>query len=186
MQAARVAGLDDNRTALLAVAKEATPEAQVAKIGAISVAKNAAKAKNQAAATGAFEPKELKKGGDVADIHLTGAVNHFAEFCRAHSPALVVAGILPGEFSEVHVRITDIREWLGQFLIALDRVETTDIAAKAAEGPRGPDIVPPAKHEPLPAASDIWRDLDIPAVLDRRGKAPATENQNVSQIEVTS
>jgi len=31
-QAARDAGIDDNRTALLAVAKEATPEAQVAKV----------------------------------------------------------------------------------------------------------------------------------------------------------
>jgi ParB-like chromosome segregation protein Spo0J len=174
-QAARDAGLDDNRTALLAVAKEVTPEAQIAKVRAISSAKTAPKAENQPAATNALEV-----------THLIGAVGRFAEFCRAHSPALVVAGILPGEFSEVHVCITDIREWLGQFVMALDRVEATDMAAKAAEGPRGPDIVRPAKHEPLPAASDIWRDLDIPAVLDRRGKAPATENQNVSQIEVTS
>jgi ParB-like chromosome segregation protein Spo0J len=174
MQAARVAGLDDNRTALLAVAKEATPEAQVAKIGAISSAKTAATAKGRVAATNVVEA-----------TNLIGVVNRFAEFCRAHSPA-VVAAIPPGEFAELHVRITQLREWIGQFLMALDRVEATDMAANAAEGPRGPDIVPPAKHEPLPAASDIWRDLDIPAVLDRRGKAPATETQNVSQIEVTS
>jgi ParB family chromosome partitioning protein len=170
-QAARVAGLEDNRNALLSVAKEVTPEAQVAKVRAISSAKTAPKAVNQPAATNALEA-----------IHPIGAVDRFAGFCRAHSPALVVAGIPPGEFAEVHVCITDIRKWLGQFVMALDRVEATDITGKAAEGPRSPDIVPPAK---LPAASDIWRDLDIPAVLDRRGKAPATENQNVSRIEVT-
>jgi ParB family chromosome partitioning protein len=61
-KAAKVAGLDDNRTALLAVAKEATREAQVAKVGAISSAKTAAKAKNLA-----FEPEALKKSGDVTD-----------------------------------------------------------------------------------------------------------------------
>jgi hypothetical protein len=72
-QAARVAGLDDNRTALLAVAKWATPEAQLAKVGAISSAKTAAKAKNQTAATNVVEAN-----------HLTGAVNRFAEFCRAN------------------------------------------------------------------------------------------------------
>ncbi len=91
-RAARVAGLDNNRTALLAVANEATPEAQVARVGAISSAKTAAKAKNRAAATVAFEPKPLKKSGDVADTHLTSAVNCFAEFCRANSPASVAAG----------------------------------------------------------------------------------------------
>jgi ParB family chromosome partitioning protein len=54
-KAARVAGLDDNRTALLAVAKETTPEAQVAKVGAISSAKSAAKAKDQVATTNVVE-----------------------------------------------------------------------------------------------------------------------------------
>jgi ParB-like chromosome segregation protein Spo0J len=160
-KAARVADLDDNRTALLAVAREATPEAQVAKVGAISSAKTAAKAKNLA-----FEPKALKKSGDVTDTPLSGEVNRFAEFCRANSPASVA---VPGEFAEMRVRIAEIREWLGQYLTALGRGEATDIAAKAAEGPRGPDIVPPAKHEPVAAPSDLWRDLDIPALLDRRG-----------------
>jgi ParB-like nuclease domain len=166
-KAARVAGLDDNRTALLAVAKEATPEAQVAKVGAISSAKTAAKAKNPAAANVAFEPKALKKSDDVADTHLNGAVNRFAEFCRANSPASVA---VQGEFAEMRVRIAEIREWLGQFLTALGDGEATDIAAK---GPRGLDVVPPAKQEPVAAASDLWRDLDIPTFLDRRGKAPA-------------
>jgi hypothetical protein len=160
-KAARVAGLDDNRTALLAVAKEATPAAQVAKVGAISSAKTAAKAKNLA-----FEPKALKKSGDVTDPPLRDEVIRFAEFCRANWPASVA---VPGEFAEMRVRIAEIREWLGQFLTALGDGEATDIAAK---GPGGPDVVPPAKHEPLAAASDIWRDLDIPTFLDRRGKAP--------------
>jgi ParB-like chromosome segregation protein Spo0J len=127
-RAARAAGLDDNRTAL--------PEAQVAKVGAISSAKTAAKAKNPAASTVAVEPKALKKSGDVADTPLSGEVNRFAEFCRANSPASVA---VPGEFAEMRVRIAEIREWLGQYLTGLGRSEATDIAAKAAEGARGPD-----------------------------------------------
>ena len=142
-QAARIAGLDNNRTALLAVAKEATPEAQVAKVSAISSAKTAAKAENQAAATNIVEA-----------THLVGAVNRFAEFCRANSPASVAAGILPGEVAEVRVSVAVIREWRRQFFAALGRVEATDIAAKAAEGPRGPDVVPLAKHVPVVAARD--------------------------------
>jgi ParB-like chromosome segregation protein Spo0J len=178
-QAARVAGLDDNRTALLEVAKEATPKAQVAKVGAISSAKTAAKAKNPEASTAAVEPKALKKSVDVADTPLSGEVNRFADFCRANSPASVA---VPGEFAEMRVRIAEINEWLGQFLTALGRGEVTDIATNAAEGSRGPDIVPPAKHEPLPAAGEIWCDLDIPASLDRRGKGPADVSKPSTEV----
>ena len=39
-EAARESGLDNNRSALLTVAKEATPEAQVAKVGEIAAAKS--------------------------------------------------------------------------------------------------------------------------------------------------
>jgi hypothetical protein len=159
-QAARDAGLDDNRAALLAVAKEITPEAQVAKVVAISSAKTAAKAKDQVAATNVVEA-----------THLIGAVDRFAEFCRANSPARITAGILQGEVAEVRVSIAVIRDWLGQLVAGLGRVEATDIATKTAEHPQSPDIVPPAKHEPAAAASDLWRDLDIPPILDRRGKA---------------
>jgi hypothetical protein len=105
-RAAHVAGLDENRTALLEVAKEATPEAQVAKIGAISSAKTAAKAKNPAAC--------------------------------ANSPASVA---VPGEFAEMRVRITEIREWLGQFLTALGRGEATDIAAMELCSPHDAEVV---------------------------------------------
>ena len=35
------------------------------------------------------------------------------------------------------------------------------------------DVVLLAKHVPVAAARDPWRDLDIPPYLDRRGKAPA-------------
>jgi ParB-like chromosome segregation protein Spo0J len=166
-QAAHVAGLDDNRTALLAVAKEATPETQVAKVAAILSAKTAAKAKNQVAA-----PTNV-----VEATHAMGAVNRFAEFCRANSPPTVAAGILKGEATEVRLCIADIREWLSEFVTALGGVETTDITAKAAEAPRGPDIVPPAKHGLLPAAGDVWRDLDIPPHLDRRRKASADASE---------
>jgi ParB-like chromosome segregation protein Spo0J len=186
MQAARVAGLDDNRTALLDVAKEATPDAQVAKICAISSAKSRAKAKNKTVATVAFEPNELKKSGDIADIHLAGAVNRFVEFCRANSPASVAAGILPGKFAEVRGCISDISDWLGRFVTAMGCVEADGSAAKVTESPRGPDIVPPARCKPVAATSDLWRDLDFPAFLDRRRKAPAKENDNADQIEVTA
>jgi ParB-like chromosome segregation protein Spo0J len=168
-QAARDAGLDDNRTALLAVAKAATPAAQLAKIVAISSVKIATKAKNQAVANVPLEPKALKKSGEVADTHLISALNQFAEFCGANSPGWVAADVLPGEVAEVRVRIADIREWLGQFVTALDRVEAAEIAT-AAERPRHPDIVPPAKHEPVAAESDLCRYPDLPAFLDRRGK----------------
>jgi ParB-like chromosome segregation protein Spo0J len=166
-QAARDAGLDDNRAALLIVAKESTPEAQVAKVGEISSAKTAAKAKDQVAATKVVEA-----------THLIGAVQRFAEFCHANSPAAVNVGILPSEVAEVRVSIAVIKEWLGQLVAGLGRVEATDIATKAAKHPRS--SIPPAKHEPVAAASDLWRDLDIPTYL-RRGQArfnasnPSTE-----------
>jgi hypothetical protein len=97
--------------------KETTPEAQVAKVGAISSAKSAAKAKDQVATTNVVEAH-----------HLTGAVNRFAQFFRANSPASVAAGILPGEISEVRASIVVISEWLGQFVTALDRIEAIDSA----------------------------------------------------------
>jgi hypothetical protein len=146
-QAARDAGLGNNRTALLAVAKEATPEAQVAKVRAISSAKTAPKAENQPAATSAVEAT-----GPI------GALNRFAEFCRANSPVYVAPVILPGEFAEVRGCIADIREWLRKFATELVRVESPYVA----------------KRERLPTASD---DLDIPVYLDRRRKAPADASE---------
>jgi ParB-like chromosome segregation protein Spo0J len=169
-QAARDAGLDDNRTALLAVAKEVTAEAQVAKVGAISSTKTAAKAKakDQVAATNVVEA-----------AHLIDAVDRFADFCRTNSPASVTAGILQGEVAEVRVSIVVIREWLGQLAAGLGRVEATDIAPKAAEHALSADIVPPAKHEPVAAASDRWRDLGIPTFLRReQARSNATNPGN--------
>jgi ParB-like chromosome segregation protein Spo0J len=156
-QAARDAGLDDNRTALLAVAKEATPEAQVAKIRAISSAKTAPKADNQPAAS------------DVVEVsHHIGEVQRFADFCFANSPESVASGILPGEVAEVRVRTADIREWLRQFVTALSRSESPHVA----------------KHERLFAASEIWRNpnLDIPSYLDRRGTAAADASKPRTEI----
>jgi hypothetical protein len=141
-QAARDAGLGDNRSALLAVAKEATPDAQVAKVRAISSAKTAPKAENRPTPTNAVEAT-----GPI------GALNRFAEFCRANLPVYVAPGIPPGEAAKVRTSIAVVNEWLGQFVLALGGIEATDITAKAAETPRGPDIVPPAKHERLLTAS---------------------------------
>ena len=147
-QTARDVGLDDNRTALLAVAKEATPEAQVAKVRAISSAKTAPKVDNQPAASDVVEV-----------IHRIGEVQNFADFCFANSPESVASGVLPGESAKVRTSIADIREWLRQFFGALVRIESPHVA----------------KHEPLAAASDICP--DIPPFLDRRRMAPADASE---------
>lgn len=72
-QAARDVGLDDNRTALLQVAKEATPEAQVAKVDAISVAR-AAKAFRERLPTRAEANKIARKQEAVTGAGATHAV----------------------------------------------------------------------------------------------------------------
>ena len=151
-QAAHVAGLDDNRTALLAVAKGATPEAQVAKVAAILSGKTAARAKSQEAARSVVDAS-----------HPIGTVNRFAEFCRANSPESVAAGILPGEIAEVRVCIADIREWISQFFRALVRIESPHVT----------------KRERLPTASD---DIDIPPCLDLRGTAPVDASKPGTEV----
>jgi hypothetical protein len=96
----------------------------------------------------AVHPNDSKAG-----THLIGEVIRFAEFFRANLPVNVASGIPPGEVAKVRTSIAVINEWLGQFVAALGGIEATEITAKAAEAPRGPDIVPPAKHEPVAAAS---------------------------------
>jgi ParB-like chromosome segregation protein Spo0J len=135
-----------------------------------------------AEAVGDDGPRVVHPSDSKAVTHLSGVVKRFADFCRTSPATSVAADILPGEFAEVRVGIADIRQWLGQFVTALGRVEPIDIAAKAAEGPRDPDIVPPAKYEPVAAASDLWRDLDIPTFLDRRGKAPADASKPSMEV----
>jgi hypothetical protein len=51
--------------------------------------------------------------------HLIGAVNRFAEFCRASSPASVVEGLLPDETAKVGNDIAVIDAWLGRFAVLL-------------------------------------------------------------------
>ena len=99
-------------------------------------------------------PRVVHPNDSKAATNLVGKVTGFAEFCRANSPETVTAGIPPGEVAQVHISTAVIREWLGQLVAALGGIEATNITAKAAETPRGPDIVPPAKHEPAAAASD--------------------------------
>jgi hypothetical protein len=112
------------------------------------------------------KPNPTSINSESYDTHLIGAVDRFAEFCRANSPASVTASILQGEVTQVRVSIAIIREWLGQLVAGLGRAEATDIATKAGH-PRSPDVVPPAIHQPVAAASDPWRDLGIPPFLDR-------------------
>jgi hypothetical protein len=106
----------------------------------------------------ASETEGFMRGRVVSGVHT------FAAFCSANSATSVAPGIPPGEAAEVHVSIAVIREWLGEFVTAL---AATDITAKAPEALRGPDIVPPAKHELL-AARDNSDGLDIPPYLDAR------------------
>jgi len=145
---------------------------------------DAVKAHRKALLTKSGKPKKAVDAGSVVtvrqeppestDIALIGKVKNFAKFCDANPPASVAVDMLAGEVSEVCDSIAVIRDWLGRFQ---RQVEATHITTKAAEGPRGPDIVPPAKHEPVAAASDLRSDLDIPQYLDRRGKAPAVASK---------
>ena len=170
-QAACDADLDDNRNALLAVAKEATPEAQVAKVRAISLAKTAPKAENQPAATKVVEA-----------THSIGEVNRFAEFCRTNLPVYVAPGIPPDEVAAVHVSIAVITEWLDRFAVAMARVEGAKTANRCQEsppGPRGPFSV----RQPTPSTStspnypDYPDYPDMPECLKRgaEGRADASK-----------
>jgi hypothetical protein len=164
-QAARDAGLDNNRQALLAVAKEATPEAQVAKVQTILLAKAAPNAGNQPVAVSAVT------------AHPIGALNRFAEFCCINLPTSLALTIPTAGVAEVRDSIKIIISWLSDFVTALDDVETIDAALASAKTKQGPDIVPPAEHQLLPAARDIWSDLDIPSFLDRRVSADTSKRR---------
>jgi hypothetical protein len=115
----------------------------------------------------------------VAD--LSGAVKLFAEFCRTNPATSVAADIPPGEAADVRASIAVVNEWLGQLATALGGFDATDVTAKAAEALRGPDIVPPTKHELL-AASNNSDGLDIPLFL----RVTAAADVSKPRIEVPS
>ena len=166
------ADLDDNRNALLAVAKEATPEAQVAKVRAISLAKTAPKAENQPAATKVVEA-----------THSIGEVNRFAEFCRTNLPVYVAPGIPPDKVAAVHVSIAVITEWLDRFAVAMARVEGAKTANRCQEsppGPRGPFSVrqPTPLHQHEPELSRLSR-------LSRHARVPQTRSGGAGRCQQT-
>jgi hypothetical protein len=129
---------------------------------------DAVKAHHKCLSAKSGKPKKAVVRG--SDVTLNGTVKSFAEFCDANPPTSVVAGILPAEVTEMSVSITVISKWLGRFQRQFE-------ATKAAERPRGPEIVPSAKHGPVAAESDRWADLDIPACLDRRRMRPQTSSK---------
>jgi ParB-like chromosome segregation protein Spo0J len=147
-RAAHVAGLDNNRTALLAVANEATPEAQVAKVGAISSAKTAAKAKNRAAATVAFEPKRPDIGSVVVYISRPGE----GRAGKSEFPALVMHHEPDGE-SVVLLVIYDVDDMVTRPAL---REVSEDIPWPAWRHVKGNA---PEKFEPT-RINHIRRDLD--------------------------
>jgi hypothetical protein len=104
---------------------------------------------------------------------LVSGVHTFAAFCSVNSATSVAVSIPPNEFAEIRGSAARIYEWLDRFAVAIDRVDGAKAANRCQESPLGSGNVPPAKHKPVAAASDLWRDLDIPPYLDRRKKAPA-------------
>jgi ParB-like nuclease domain len=155
-QAARDAGLDDNRKALLAVAKESTPDAQVAKVRAISSAKAAPTTINQPSAASTVKVQPI------------GELKRLAEFCCANLPRSVASTIPPVQVAELRSSIGVIDEWLSKFVTALDGIEAAHVPAKAVETKRTADIVQPANRELLPAVRDQSSNQDIPPLFDRR------------------
>jgi ParB-like chromosome segregation protein Spo0J len=120
-QAARDAGLDDKRKALLAVAKESTSDAQVTKVRAISSAKTAPTINKQPGVTGAVKALPI------------GELKRLAVFCSANLPRSVASAIKPVQMTEVRSSIEIIDTWLSEFLTALDGIVAKDIAAKPAK-----------------------------------------------------
>jgi hypothetical protein len=104
---------------------------------------------------------------------LVSGVHTFAAFCSVNSATSVAVSIPPNEVAEIRGSAARIYEWLDRFAVAIDRVDGAKAANRCQESPLGSGNVPPAKHKPVAAASDLWRDLDIPPYLDRRKKAPA-------------
>jgi hypothetical protein len=157
--------------------------AQFAKQPKEEQAKQIAEAATPADAVRAFRDSRQIRSAEAADdegprvvhpndfeavAHLSGAVKFFADFCRANPAMSVAADIPPSEFADVSVRVVDIREWLGQFDTALSHVQAPDIAAKAAEGPGDPDIVPRKKR----TDSRGTRPLARPQPSPPAGKGP--------------
>lgn len=77
-QAARDAGIDDNRSALLKVAKEATPEDQVDKVKEIAESKAHAKSRSKQSAQ-AMEDDDDDHAAGLRVIAARGVVNHAIE-----------------------------------------------------------------------------------------------------------
>jgi hypothetical protein len=119
-------------------------------------------------AAGDEGPLVVHPNDSEAVAHLSGGVRLFADFCRANPAMSVAADIPPGEFPDVSVWVADIRGWLGQFDTELSRVQAPDIAAKAAEGPGDPDIVPRKKRTDSRGTRPLARPSRIPAA----GKGP--------------
>jgi ParB family chromosome partitioning protein len=147
-QAALDAGLDDNRTALLAIAKEATSEAQTAKVAEIAATKAEAKrpAPPPPAVTALAEMgkqvRAVPTEGFKQATHLIGAVKRFAEFCEENEPERVAAGVLPVEILELRCGMLMIEAWLKS--LALDLPSANKPAAESEVEVAKDDDTPPA------------------------------------------
>jgi ParB-like chromosome segregation protein Spo0J len=165
-QAVRGAGLDDNRSALLAVAAEPTAEAQVAKVSQIAAAKSAAKLNGKArTAARAIKDRNVRFDGDTLaalspefDASIVAALRRLAVICRRVAPGTAANRVRLDERKSLEVDLGILEEWLGRFAVALDcgRAAT---ASPPAEAPVPLTPGKPPGHLEMP---------DIPAFLDRR------------------
>jgi ParB-like nuclease domain len=167
-QAARGAGLDDNRSALLAIAAEPTAEAQVAKVSAIAATKSEAKLRNKTNnkvpavrnLNAAFDGDTLTAPPPELDKSIIASLRRLAVICCSVAPGTAADGVPPAERQFLKVDLGILEEWLGRFAVALDRGHT-------AATP--PTAVAPGRQTP-----EMLEMPDIPPFLDRRRPTAAS------------
>jgi ParB-like chromosome segregation protein Spo0J len=153
-QAAREAGLDDNRTALLTVARETTPEAQVAKVAEIAEEKTKSAAARQ------------RLGRDKRNSELQREREAFLlRADEARDWAFYIGKVDAGV-------IESAKATAGAWCALVEKLEQgakcdADKTIAASDQPRA---IPPTA--PVTSTPTLWERLDIPAYLDRRASSP--------------
>ena len=172
-QAARDAGLDDNRTALLTVAKETTPEAQVAKVAEIAEEKTKSVAARQRR-----EPnEELHRERGAFLLHADEARDWAFYSGKVDAGVIKSAKATAGawcalvekleqEAEHENRRAEQLCTSRGHSEIVKQKKSRDADATKGASDQ--PSAIPPTA--PVASTSTSWESLDIPDYLDRRAK----------------
>jgi hypothetical protein len=165
-KAARDAGIDSNRTALLKVARERTAEAQVAKVAEIAVAK--AERKRGRANVVACSPRQIKQEITDIEVHESGrdqvpgnadAENRAYDFREALSRMNLVS-VSPAEFWAVFGEgktKTETLRWVDSALYKLRQVCTA-----AADSSKGMSML----LEAMTTLVDLFARLSQGALID--------------------